>query len=240
MAKYKRKIMTHTSTINIQHGDCMEVMKSLPDKAFDLAIVDPPYFSGPERRQFYGRRVSNIGVQRIYKESEKWEIPTAEYFDELQRVARHYIVWGCNYFNYVFAHGRIVWDKCNGSSFSDCEIAATDLIKSVRLFPFMWNGMLQGKSIYEGRVMQGNKKLNEKRIHPTQKPVALYIWLLQKFAKPGWKILDTHLGSGSIAIACHNLGFSLLGIEKDEHYYRAAINRFEFYCKEPNLFNTVD
>ena len=143
-----------------------------------------------------------------------------------------------NYFDYIFAPGRIVWDKCNGSStFSDCEIAATNLFTSVRLFPFMWNGMLQGKSMSEGRIMQGNKKLNEKRIHPTQKPVALYAWLLTKFAKGKWKILDTHLGSGSIAIACETLGYSILGIEKDAHYYTAARERIMKFQQEPNLFN---
>ncbi len=226
------------STISFHLGDCLEIMKDLPDKSFDLAIVDPPYFSGPERWQFYGRRVSNIGVQRIYEKSEAWEVPNAEYFNELKRIARHYIVWGCNYFDYIFAHGRIIWDKCNGaSSFSDCEIAATDLIESVRLFPFMWNGMMQGKSIANGRIMQGNKKLNEKRIHPTQKPVALYIWLLKNYAKEGWRILDTHLGSGSIAIACHELGFSLMGIEKDEHYYKSALKRLEQHRSQPKLFN---
>lgn len=225
------------NNITLHLGDCMDVLSQLPDKSFDLAIVDPPYFSGPERRQFYGNKVSPIGVSRIYAKSKKWQVPSSEYFDELRRVARNYIVWGCNYFDYVFAHGRIVWDKCNGaSSFSDCEIAATNLIESVRLFPFMWNGMLQGKSIADGRTMQGNKALNEKRIHPTQKPVALYAWLLTKFAQPGWKILDTHLGSGSIAIACEALNFPLLGIELDRHYYDAAKNRLQTYQNTPTLF----
>lgn len=225
------------NNITLHLGDCMNILSQLPDKSFDLAIVDPPYFSGPERRQFYGNKVSPIGVSRIYAKSEKWQVPSTEYFDELRRVARNYIVWGCNYFDYVFAHGRIVWDKCNGaSSFSDCEIAATNLIESVRLFPFMWNGMLQGKSIADGRTMQGNKALNEKRIHPTQKPIALYAWLLTKFAQPGWKILDTHLGSGSIAIACEALNFPLLGIELDRHYYDAAKNRLQTYQNTPTLF----
>ena len=222
--------------ITILNADCMSLLKGFPDKSFDLAIVDPPYFSGPERREFYGQRVSDIGVKRVYEKSEAWEVPDKAYFDELTRVARHYIVWGCNYFDYHFAPGRIVWDKCNGkSSFSDCEIAATDLFDSVRLFAFMWNGMCQGKSMTEGRIMQGNKKLNEVRIHPTQKPVALYSWLLTQYAQEGWKILDTHLGSGSIAIACDNLGFELLGIEKDRHYYEAAMQRLENHKRQSRL-----
>lgn len=226
-----------TKSITILNADCLDILRELPDCSYDLAIVDPPYFSGPERRGFYGQRESKIGVKRIYEKSEKWEVPRKEYFDELLRVARHYIVWGCNYFDYHFASGRIVWDKCNGSSsFSDCELAATNLFDSVRLFPFMWNGMCQGKSMKEGRVMQGNKKLNEKRIHPTQKPVILYAWLLSNYAKPGWKILDTHLGSGSIAIACSELGFHLLGIELDVHYYKAAKARLREHTRQLKLF----
>lgn len=164
--------------------DCMAYMRTLPDKSFDLAIADPPYFSGSERRGYYGCKVSPIGVRRDYPISPKWDIPTAEFFKELERVAKKYIVWGCNYFDYVFTPGRIVWDKCNGeSSFSDCEIAATNCHDSVRLFRYMWCGMMQGKSIKDGGTQQGNKALNEKRIHPTQKPVALYEWLIQKYAK---------------------------------------------------------
>ena len=224
--------------ITLHLGDCMDVLRELPDKAFDLAIVDPPYFSGPERRGFYGKRSSTTGVARVdYHKSDTWQVPGEEYFKELERVARHYIVWGCNYYHHIFAHGRIVWDKCNGaSSFSDCEIAATDLMESVRLFPFMWNGMCQGKSMSDGRTMQGNKRLNEQRIHPTQKPVALYSWLLAQYAREGWRILDTHLGSGSIAIACHNMGYTLMGIEKDEHYYAGARNRLLEHQKELRLF----
>lgn len=157
------------------NADCMKAMAAFPDGYFDLAVVDPPYFSGPERRGFYGSRVSRIGVHRDYPVSPVWEVPGKEYFDELMRVSRHYIIWGCNYFSYGFAPGRIVWDKCNqATSFSDCEIAATDLLKTVRLFRYMWSGMMQGKSISEGHIMQGNKSLNEVRVHPTQKPIVLY------------------------------------------------------------------
>lgn len=131
--------------------DCMDGMKEFPDKYFDLAVVDPPYFTGPEKRGFYGRRVSPIGVKRVYRVSEEWKIPEKEYFDELIRVSKNQIIWGCNYFKYGFLPGRIVWDKCNGNSvFSDCEIAACSIHDSVRLFRYMWNGMMQGKSVNEG------------------------------------------------------------------------------------------
>lgn len=212
--------------------DCMEYMRDIPDAFFDLAVVDPPYFSGPERRGYYGSRVSSTGVkQKNYGISKEWNVPKRPYFKELLRVSRHYIVWGCNYYNFHFAPGRIVWDKCNLENvFSDCEIAATDIIKSVRLFPFMWNGMLQGRSVSDGRTMQGNKALNEVRIHPTQKPVALYVWLFQKFAQPGWKILDTHLGSGSSRIAAYRLGFDFWGTEIDKKYFDTQNERFEREC----------
>lgn len=219
-------------TSEVFNMDCMEYMRGIPDGFFDLAVVDPPYFSGPERRDYYGRKESTIGVKRVnYGISKEWKVPKRSYFKELLRVSKHYIVWGCNYYNFHFAPGRIVWDKCNQkSTFSDCEIAATDLIDSIRLFPFMWNGMCQGRSVSEGRVMQGNKALNEQRIHPTQKPVALYVWTLQKFAKPGWKILDTHLGSGSSRIAAYGLGFDFWGTEIDKKYFDAMNERFEREC----------
>lgn len=213
--------------------DCMDAMRVMPDGAFDLAVVDPPYFSGPERRGYYGSRISKIGVHRDYPASPAWKIPGQAYFDELRRIAKCYIVWGCNYFDYVFASGRIVWDKCNGnSSFSDCEIAATNCHDSVRLFRYMWNGMLQGKSIAEGFVQQGNKALNEQRIHPTQKPVALYAWIFSRYAKPGDRILDTHLGSGSSRIAALNAGLDFVGIELDKTYFDLEEKRFAEYSAQ--------
>lgn len=209
--------------------DCLIFMRTVPDKHFDLAICDPPYFSGPERRSFYGGMISKTtGVKRFYHQSDHWQVPTEEYFMQLERISKHYIVWGCNYYNWIpSGHGRIVWDKCNGkSSYSDCEIAATNLFDSVRLFRFMWNGMMQGKSIEEGHIMQGNKKKNEKRIHPTQKPVALYDWLLQKYAKPGMSIFDSHVGSGSSRIAAWNYGCDFTGCEIDPFYHLAQEKRF--------------
>lgn len=216
--------------------DCMEGMKEFPDKFFDLAIVDPPYFSGPERREYYGEKISPIGVQRIYQKSAAWEVPGKEYFDELNRVSKHQIIWGCNYFDYHFSPGRIVWDKCNISSpFSDCEIAFCSLHDSVRLFRYMWNGMLQGKSIEEGHIMQGNKKLNEKRIHQAQKPVALYDWLLMKYAKHGDIVLDTHVGSASSLIACEKANLQYVGFEKDAGHFERASERIEDFKKQVSL-----
>ena len=207
--------------------DCLSAMQQMPDKYFDLAVVDPPYFSGPERRNFYGCQVSPIGVQRMYKQSEVWQVPDERYFDELRRVSKQQIIWGVNYFNYSFSPGRVVWDKCNGaSSFSDCEIAYCSLHDSVRLYRYMWNGMCQGKSITEGYIMQGDKSKNEKRIHPTQKPVALYAWLYQQYAKPEDKILDTHLGSGSSRIAAWKLGLDFVGFEVDKYYFDLQEQRF--------------
>lgn len=217
--------------------DCMEAMRQMPDKCFDLAVVDPPYFSGPERRGYYGCKVSKIGVHRDYPISPKWDIPVQEYFTELERISKHYIVWGCNYFDFRFSPGRIVWDKCNGdSSFSDCEIAATNCHDSVRLFRFMWNGMMQGKSITNGHIQQGNKQKNEIRIHPTQKPVLLYTWIFQKYAKPGDKILDTHLGSGSSRIAAYDAGLDFTGFEISKEYFDKQEERFVAHIAQMSLF----
>ncbi|KGQ40309.1 DNA methylase [Gallibacterium anatis] len=214
--------------IEYHNMDCVTALKKYKDKYFDLAIVDPPYFDGPNKRQFYGRKISPIGVQRFYTPTDTWTVLTADYFEELFRVSKHQIIWGVNYFNYTFGPGRIIWDKVNGkSSFSDCEIAYCSLHDSVRLFRYMWNGMLQGKSIEEGHVAQGNKRLNEKRIHPTQKTVNLYLWLLQRYAKAGQLILDTHVGSGSSLIACKKLGFDAVWFELNPHYYALSKERID-------------
>lgn len=219
-------------------GDCMDVMPKYRDKHFDLAIVDPPYFSGPEKRMFYGSKVSSRGVKRIdYPVTKTWDIPEDRYFKELLRISKNQIIWGCNYFDYKFPPGRIVWDKCNGeSSFSDCEIAFCSFHDSVRLFRYMWNGMLQGKNILEGHKQQGNKRLNEKRIHPTQKPVALYNWLFSKYANSGDTILDTHLGSGSSRIAAYDAKLDFTGIELNEIYFLKEEKRFKEHTAQLQLF----
>lgn len=211
------------------NADCIEGLKAYPDKFFELAIVDPPYFKGPNKRKYYGRAEIRTNIARVeYPVIDTWDVPGEEYFQELERVSQNQIVWGCNYYNYTFGPGRIIWDKCNGSSsFSDCEIAYCSMHDSVRIFRYMWNGMMQGKSIEEGHIQQGNKRLNEKRIHPCQKPVNLYLWLLQRYAKSGDKILDTHTGSASSLIACHRMGFEYVAFEKSKVVYDLAAKRLQ-------------
>lgn len=208
--------------------DCMEAMREMPDKAFDLAIVDPPYFKGVANRNFYGSDFSSSGVKRLCSESGNWDggIPSAEYYEELTRVSKEQIIWGCNYYKFLQPTGRIVWDKKNDTStFSNCELASVSLINSVKIYRYEWNGMLQE-----------NMKNKERRIHPTQKPVALYEWLLTNYAKPGDRILDTHLGSGSSRIAAYNLGFDFTGYEIDADYFKAQEERFAAHTSQMNLF----
>jgi len=214
--------------------DCMDYMRGLPDKAFDLAIVDPPYFEGPNKPGFYrnGKFSSTLVPAGEYRELKHWDVPGPEYFKELQRVSCNQIIWGANHFADRFKSdgpGWIVWDKENGaSSFADAELAYSSFDKAVRIFRYRWNGMIQGS--------HGNKALNEKRIHPTQKPVKLYEWLLTNYAKAGQRIIDTHLGSGSSAIAAHNLGFEFVGMDKDFDHYEGASQRLKEHQAQQVLF----
>ena len=213
--------------IEYYNEDCIVGMARYPDKHFDLAIVDPPYFKGVANEGFYGAKVSKSGVRRLRSKSIHWDggIPFANYYDELIRVSRDQIIWGCNYFEFLQPPGRIVWDKKNdASTFSNCELASISLINSVKIYRYEWNGMLQE-----------NMKNKERRIHPTQKPVALYKWLLKNYAKPGDKILDTHVGSASSLIACHEMGFDAVGFELDEDYYKASKQRLEGFMAQPKL-----
>ncbi len=199
----------------IYNMDCIEGMKEIPDQYFELAIVDPPYFKKCEKEIWPGAEISTTGVKRNRFRSNHWNMPDQNYFDELLRVSQHQIVWGVNYFDISLGSGRIVWDKRNDtSSFSKCEIAYCSLHDSTQVFRYMWNGMLQE-----------DMKHKERRIHPTQKPVALYHWLLHHYAKKGDKILDTHMGSGSSIIACHDLEFDYMAFEIDPNYYTAAMER---------------
>ena len=167
-------------------------------------------------------------IKRVdYVTMDTWVVPGNEYFKELFRVSKRQIVWGCNYYKYQFGPGRIVWDKCNqGTSFSDCELAYCSMHDSVRLFRYMWNGMMQGKSLTEGHIQRGNKRLNQKRIHTTEKPIELYQWCLKKYAHPGMKILDTHLGSGSHRIAAWDMGLDFYGWEIDPVCFEEMDKRF--------------
>ena len=215
--------------------DCMQGMKGFPDKYFDLAIVDPPYgrkeHGGKNRSGYVKQKNGNkIFVKDGQYDNRHWDntTPSEDYFNELVRVSKNQIIFGCNYFNYPLIGGRIIWDKCNdGSDQSDAEIAYCSMNSRVDIFRYMWRGMFQGKSITEGTIQQGNKKLNEKRIHPTQKPIALYEWLLSRYAKDGDIILDTHVGSASSLIACYNTNHKFVGFELDEYYYKVSKQRLD-------------
>lgn len=225
--------------------NCMEGMAYFPDGYFDLAIVDPEY----GRKEHGGKSRSSFATQNNGKKvwvkdaayvKKAWDYAPAgpEYFNELFRVSKHQIIWGCNYYSIPFGAGRIVWDKCNeGSDQSQCEIAYNSLTTRVDLFRYMWRGMMQGKSAVEGHIMQGDKRKNEKRIHPTQKPVALYQWLLLQYAKTGSIILDTHAGSCSSLVACLDMGFEFVGFEIDPDYYKAACARMQVFKSQGRLFN---
>lgn len=217
------------SDIKLIHGDCMEYMRQMPDNAYDLAICDPPYGIGESGKTNKSR--GKLAIAKDYKSFHGDDLLPADkdYFIQLFRISKNQIVWGANHFIEQFNRNSscwIVWDKNNGSNdFADCELAWTSFKTAVRQFKFTWNGMLQE-----------NMKNKEIRIHPTQKPVALYKWLLQNYAKEGDKILDTHLGSGSIAIACWDLKYDLTAYELDEEYYTAAYKRFNTHCKQGQLF----
>lgn len=222
--------------------DCMDGMKQFPDMFFDLAIVDPVYGDVKAGGYMNGKSRGGVGPHPKY-DYHIWsqEKTNQAYFDELFRVSKNQIIWGGNYFAKEIAKDSpcwIVWDKCNGNThWADCELAWTSFDGAVRLFRYMWNGMMQGKSIEEGEIMQGNKKLNEKRIHPTQKPVALYAWILQKFARSGWKLLDTHVGSASSLIAFTDAGFDYVAFEKEKSYYNQSLERLNAHKSQITLFD---
>ena len=221
--------------ITITNEDNMQLMARYPDKYFDLAIVDPPYGIGVGSMG-YTNGVAIVGnalaKRKDYRTENQWDnnTPNKEYFEELIRVSKNQIIWGGNYFTDKLnpSKGFIVWDKrCDdnmSNNFSDCEYAWCS-IGNGRMFRFVWNGMLQG-----------DMKNKEIRTHPTQKPVALYKWILDKYAKQGNKILDTHLGSGSIAIACHDYGFELTACELDKEYFDAAMKRLKNHQMQQKLF----
>jgi len=211
--------------MKITNEDNMELMARYEDNYFDLAIVDPPYGGNDAIGLKDNINNKKQATKRTdYKLFEN-KAPNSKYFDELIRVSKHQIIWGVNFYNnYDLSGGRICWDK-KGTAFGRAELAYYSNSKSVNVCEIIWNGMLQQ-----------DMKNKEIRIHPTQKPVKLYEWLLMNYAKEGDKILDTHLGSGSIAIACDNLGYDLTACELDKEYYDAAIKRIEQHKAQQRLF----
>src|SRR5574344_853162 len=205
--------------------DCMEYMKTLPDNAFELAIVDPPY--GIDFGNF--NRTNRDSHGNTYKADKyhnaDWDksTPTLEYFNELFRVSQNQIIWGGNYFDLPPTQGFIFWFKQNPvDNFSDGEYAWTSFKRPAKCFNYMYFGNI-------------NKEKD--CVHPTQKPVALYEWLLTHYAHPGDRILDTHLGSGSSRIAAYNLGFDFVGCEIDKDYFDAQEQRFAAHTAQTSLFD---
>ncbi len=205
----------------ITNEDNMELMARYEDNYFDLAIVDPPYGIGASEMTM------GSGKNKKYSKGKKWDntTPNKDYFIELQRVSKYQIIWGGNYFTDKLKPSRcyIFWDKgiYADCDFADGELAWTNFDKVLRIAKIRYKGFLGADKV---------------RIHPTQKPVKLYEWLLMNYAKDGYRILDTHLGSGSIAIACHNLGYDLTACELDKDYYNAAMKRIEQHKAQQRLF----
>jgi site-specific DNA-methyltransferase (adenine-specific) len=212
--------MKVTDKIEITNEDNMELMARYPDKYFDLAIVDPPYGIG------FDNKIRDTKIK-------SWDvsIPNDEYFKEVIRVSKNQIIWGGNYFPYLWkksCKSFIFWDKDPSvETYSDGELAWSSFDIPAKRFYWAWNGLANG--------IKGRNK-TDKTIHPTQKPVELYKWILDKYAKPNDKILDTHLGSGSIAIACHDYGFDLTACELDKEYFEKAMQRINNHTNQVKLF----
>ena len=207
--------------------DCMEYMRSLPDNSFDLAVVDPPYGIGINKMNYVKSGAIKIGkaIRRDYSKTKSWDVaPDEEYFRELFRVSKNQIIWGGNYFSLPLTKSWIVWDKRTdekySNDFADCELAwcSTGV---ARVFRYLWSGMFKG-----------DMRHKEERFHPTQKPVALYTWIFSRYAKPGDKILDTHLGSGSSRIAAYDAGLDFVGCEIDKDYFKAQEERFSAHSAQ--------
>ena len=207
--------------IKLINDDCMNIMKKYEDNHFDLAICDPPYGIG----NFIPTNISKEGKKASKKVEWNDKTPNKKYFKELKRVSKKQIIWGANYYNCFENGASLVWYKGSiNPIFSQCEIASLSFGKKVDYVHINWQGGFY-RTLKEG-----------KQIHPCQKPQKLYEWLLQNYSEKGQKILDTHLGSGSIAIACHYFGVDLVGIEIDGEYYKAAKDRIDKMTRQETLF----
>lgn len=213
----------------VYNMDCMEGMKQYPDKYFELAVVDPVYGdvpSGGYMSKTGGGKAGHIDYHdAIWKQGKT----PPDYFQELFRVSKNQIIWGANYFMEEISRpssGWIVWDKCRpeGTSYSECEMAYTSFIVATRIFRYRWNGFIQQ-----------NMKNREVRIHPTQKPTDLYRWIFRKYAKKGDKILDTHVGSGTIRRAAYDYGLDFVGFEIDKTYFDLQEKAFQEYTAQMRL-----
>jgi site-specific DNA-methyltransferase (adenine-specific) len=202
--------------------DCMELMARYPDKHFDLAVVDPPYGNidaiGLSDNKKKGKQATKRKSYHLFENI----APDDKYYLQLERVSKNQIVWGGNFLG--LCGGVIVWQK-NGTAFGEAEVAICSTHKSVKVFEYTWNGMIQK-----------NMKDKEIRIHPTQKPVALYDWIFKKYATDGQLILDTHLGSGSSRIAAYKNKLNFVGCEIDKEYFEASDKRFKEFTAQLTLF----
>lgn len=212
---------------DVRLGDCMDFMREFPDGHFELAIVDPPYGINADKKNSTLKKQSKKSASESkFYGSQQWDsnIPEDEYFVELSRVSKKQIIWGANYFG--LRGGMIFWDKqVTMPTYSSGELAFKSWENKVDFVSIKWHGMIQQ-----------DMKNKELRIHPTQKPIALYKWLLKNYAKPGDKILDTHLGSGSSRIAAHDMGFDFYAAELDADYFAAQEERFQRHIKQGQLF----
>jgi len=235
--------------INFHNCDNMQFMADVPDKYYDLAIVDPPYGIGASKQsqsssKMKGRK--NSIIKRSDLKSKEWDnkIPSQKYFNELFRVSKEQIIWGGNYFPLPLINSWIVWNKLQVlETRSDGELAWTSFKRPLKIVPLLQDGFKRGQNVgYNQPVIYNEPFSGKQTIHPTQKPVALYEWLLSKYAKPNDKIIDTHGGSGSIAIAVDKANtldktnYSLDIIELDKDYFDASLNRFNQYKSQTTLF----
>ena len=219
------------SNIQLYNEDCLPAMRQMQDNEFDLAIVDPPYVVGADDGKFGrgGKRAKNRIIRNDLKKYHS-VLPEREYFNELFRISKNQIIWGANYYPMHLNHsGWIVWDKDKKDGMlSMAELAYQSIDKRVMIYKHTWEGFRRGIGSFEESL--------SRTIHPNQKPNKLYEWLITNYAKQGDKILDTHLGSGSIAIACWDLGFDLTGYEIDKEYFDAAVKRLENHKAQLQLF----
>lgn len=229
-------------------GDYRDYLPKYHDQYFQLALPDVPYGIGVGKMAYLNQNHSakqkngtRLKVSKTVHKKKDWdnEVPTQEYFNELVRVSKHQIIFGVEYVDWVgLGKGRIKWNKgvAEGSSFKKYELAYCSMIDAEVELNLLWAGFCQAKSLAEPMTQQGNKQLNEKRRHPCQKPILLYLRLLIDYAKQGWHILDTHGGSCNLAIACEMLGFKYTIFEIDPEYYLDGVNIVKQYLSAPKLF----